>query len=217
MKSIANRRKLFEIMVLVSTLIFAVTLTGLEAGAGIFGMGEYPGGELKAVFLIGEPESEAPERKYTMKVESEGDSYVVKESISSPGRAREDVSTAFGASGGASAGGSQYSEEGSVSMDLSPLSTIDDRNIEIKPNDRILLPDGGRLITKEEDTVAGLEVVMGIFTHSNYPNQRARIAFTDRETRDLLLFPAYFELIEDGEVESRIELTEFNYQPEKEK
>ncbi len=97
-------------------------------------------------------------------------------------------------------------------MDLSPLSTMDDRNIEINPNDRILLPDGGRLVTEEEDTIAGLDVVMGTFTHSNYPNQRARFGFADRDKRDLLLFPAFFELIENGEVDSRIELVEFSYQ-----
>lgn len=97
-------------------------------------------------------------------------------------------------------------------MDLSPLSTIDDRNLEIKPNDRIILPDGGRLVTEEEDVIAGVDVVMGTFIHSNYPNQRARLAFAGRETRDLLLFPAFFELLENGEVDTRIELVEFSYQ-----
>ncbi|MCF7890419.1 hypothetical protein K9M78_04290 [Candidatus Bipolaricaulota bacterium] len=211
MKLFTDRGKSSDLVLVGLSVLLAVTLLQVNATAGIFGMGEYPGGTLKAVFRISEPTSDAPPREYTIKVEPAGDSYDVTEKVSSPGREREDVSTAFGASGGASAGGSRYDEGGSPSMDLSPLSTIDDRNIEIKPNNRILLPDGGRLVTEDEDTIAGLTVVRGTFTHSNYPNQRARFAFTDRDRRDLLLFPAFFELIEDGEVESRIELVEFSY------
>lgn len=201
-----------DIMLVSLTVLLAVALLQVNASAGIFGMGEYPGGTLKAVFRISEPNSNAPAREYTMEVEPVGDLYDVSEKVSSPGRELEDVSTAFGASGGASAGGSRYDEDDSPSIDLSPLSTIDDRNIEIKPDDRILLPDGGRLVTQEEDNIAGVDVVIGIFTHSNYPKQRAKLAFADRETRDLLLFPALFELIEDGEVDTRIELVEFSYQ-----
>ncbi len=212
MKAFTKEKSATGVLLVALVLITAVTLIQVSASAGIFGMGEYPGGKLKAVFLISEPNSEAPEREYTIEIEPQGDSYEVTEKVISPNRDKGDVSTAFGASGGASAGGSQYSEDGSVSMDLSPLSTIDDRNIEIKPNDRILLPDGGRLVTEDVDTIAGLEVVMGTFTHSNYPDQRARFGFADREARDLLLFPAFFELIEDGEVDSRIELVEYSYQ-----
>ncbi|MFW6071744.1 MAG: hypothetical protein ACOC86_05100 [Candidatus Bipolaricaulota bacterium] len=212
MKAYTKEKSATGVLLVALVLITAVALIQMSADAGIFGMGEYPGGKLKAVFLISEPNSEAPEREYTIEIEPQGDSYEVTEKVISPNRDREDVSTAFGASGGASAGGSEYSEEGSVSMDLSPLSTIDDRNIEIKPNDRVLLPDGGRLVTEDVDTIAGLEVVMGTFTHSNYPDQRARFGFADRDTRDLLLFPAFFELIEDGEVDSRIELVEYSYQ-----
>jgi hypothetical protein len=212
MKASTRERNTAKVLLVALTFIMAVTLIQMNANAGIFGMGEYPGGKLKAVFRISEPSSDAPERVYTIKIEPQGDSFEVTEKVSSPGREKGNVSTAFGASGGASAGGSQYSEDDSVSMNLSPLSTIDDRNIEINPNDRILLPDGGRLVTEEKDTIAGLDVVMGTFTHSNYPDQRARFGFADRDKRDLLLFPAFFELIDDGEVDSRIELVEFSYQ-----
>ncbi len=212
MKLFSNRESPADPLVVVLVVIIGVALLQVSSFAGIFGMGEYPGGTLKAVFRISEPNSNTPGRKYTIKVEPSGDSYDITETVLSPGRVREDVSTAFGASGGASAGGSQYDEGGSPSMDLSPLSTIDDRNIEIKPDDRILLPDGGRLVTENVVTIAGLDVVMGTFTHSNYPDQRVRLAFAERETRDLLLFPAFFELIEDGEVDSKIELVEFSYQ-----
>ncbi|MBS3737016.1 hypothetical protein KGY72_07605 [Candidatus Bipolaricaulota bacterium] len=212
MKSFIKKLSPSKALLVVFAIILGLSLIGVNARAGIFGMGEYPGGKLRAVFLISEPNSGAPEREYTIEIKPQGDKFEVTETVSSPGRSREDVSTAFGASGGASAGGTQYSEEGSISIDLSPLSIIDDKNIELKPDNSIILPDGGRLVTEDKDTIAGLEVVMGIFTHSNYPDQRARFGFTDRNTRDLLLFPAFFELIEDGEVKSRIELVEFSYQ-----
>ncbi|MEF8836342.1 MAG: hypothetical protein V5A87_00565 [Candidatus Bipolaricaulota bacterium] len=213
MKSFTEDGRLSAVMLVGLSVLMLVTLFRINAAAGIFGMGEYPGGTLRAVFHISEPSSDAPPREYTIKVEPSGDSYDVTEKVSSPGRAREEVSTAFGASGGASAGGSRYDEGGYPTMDLSPLSTIDERNIEIKPNQPIRLPDGGRLVAQEEDNIAGVDVVTGVFTHSNYPNQRARLALADRETRDLLLFPTFFELLKNGEVETRIELVEFSYQP----
>lgn len=212
MKLFTEQGRSSDVMLVGLTVILAVSLLHLNAFAGIFGMGEYPGGTLKAVFRISEPNRDTPAREYTIKVEPSGDSYDVMEKVSSLGRDREDVSTAFGASGGASAGGSRYDEGGSPSIDLSPLSTVDDKNLEIKPNNRIILPDGGRLVTQEKDSIAGVDVVMGIFTHSNYQKQRVRLALADRETRDLLLFPALFELLEDGEVETRIKLVEFSYQ-----
>lgn len=212
MKLFTEQRRLPAAILVGLSVLLVITLLRVNTTAGIFGMGEYPGGTLRAVFRISEPDSDAPPREYTIKVEPSGDSYDVTEKVSSPGRVREEVSTAFGASGGASAGGSRYDEGGSPSIDLSPLSTIDDRNIEIKPDDRILLPDGGRLVTQEKENIVGVNVVMGTFIHSNYPKQRARLAFADKKTRDLLLFPAFFELIEDGEVETRIELVEFSYQ-----
>lgn len=212
MKLSSERGNLSAMMLVGFSVILAITLVQVSAFAGIFGMGEYPGGTLEAVFRISEPNSDAPAREYTIKVEPAGDSYDVTEKVSSPGRDREDVSTAFGASGGASAGGSRYEEGGSPSMDLSPLSTIDRENVKVKPNTPIHLPDGGMLVTSDKDTIAGLDVIMGTFTHANYQNQRAKIALTDKNTRDLLLFPAFFELIKDGEVDSRIKLVKFSYQ-----
>ncbi len=192
-------------------VIMALFLLQSSASGGIFGMGEYPGGALKAVFRISEPNSEAPARNYTMKVEPDGEGYDIMENVTSPGRKREDVSTAFGASGGAGAAGSRYEEDDSPNIDLSPLSTLDDRNVKIEPDENYILPDGARLVTRGKKTIAGIEVVMGTFVHSNYPNQRVNMAFADRKTRDLLLFPALFEREEKGEVEMKIELVEFSY------
>jgi len=195
-------------------LIVLLTLVVVDTGgvAGIFGMGEYPGGTLSAVFVISEPDSNAPERRYEMNVTSKDDTYTVTEKVTSPGRVREDVSTAFGASGGAGAAGSQFEEGDTPNIDLSPLATLDDRNVDIKPNENYILPSGARLVTDGERTIAGVEVVMGTFVHSNYPNQRVNMAFAGRETRDLLLFPALFEREEGGTVKTRIELVEFSYE-----
>ena len=194
----------------------AAILTGASAGGpvygGIFGMDEYPGGSLKTVFLIDEPGSEAPPRRYTIVIKPNEEGYDVTETVSSPGRPLSEVTTAFGASGGAGAAGSRYEEDDSPNIDLSPLSTLDDKNVDIQPDQNYILPDGARLVTDGTESVAGIEVVMGTFIHVNYPNQRVRMAFADRKTRDLLLFPALFEREEDGEVKTKIELVEFSYQ-----
>jgi len=193
-------------------IIVGALLVQPAAFAGIFGMDDYPGGTLTAVFLIDEPNSDAPPRRYEMRIQPGENGYDVTEEVSSPGRPVDEVTTAFGASGGAGAAGSRYEEDDSPNIDLSPLSALDDKNVDIKPDQNYILPDGGRLVTQGTETVAGVEVVMGVFLHSNYPNQRVKMAFADRKTRDLLLFPAFFEREEKGEVKTRIELVEFNYQ-----
>ena len=185
-------------------IIVAAFLVEPAAIAGIFGMDDYPGGTLTAVFRIAEPNSDAPPRRYEMVIKPDENGYDVTEKVSSPGRPVDKVTTAFGASGGAGAAGSRYEEGDSPNIDLSPLSALDDKNVDIKPDQNYILPDGGRLVTQGTETVAGVEVVMGVFLHSNYPNQRVKMAFADRKTRDLLLFPAFFEREEKGEVKTRI-------------
>ncbi len=212
MKLSSERQSLPRIVAVGLMALVAVLVLETGVVAGIFGMGEYPGGTLRAVFVISEPDSDAPARRYEMNVTPEGDSYTVTEKVTSPGRARKDVSTAFGASGGAGAAGSQFEEGDTPNIDLSPLATLDDRDVEIEPNENYILPSGARLVTDGEKTVAGIEVVMGTFVHSNYPNQRVNMAFAGRDTRDLLLFPALFEREEGGTVKTRIELVEFSYE-----
>lgn len=180
--------------------------------AGIFGMENYPGGNLKVVFTIEEPEKEAPIRIYTVTVTPGEDGFDVMEKVNSQGRDREDVNSAFGASGGAGAAGSQYEEGEMPSIDLSPLRALDDRNVEVKPNQQYLLPDGGRLVTEEKGEIAGISVVYGTFVHSNYPNQRLKIALANNEIEDLLLFPPLLERIKNGDTAISIKLTEFNHQ-----
>lgn len=205
------KERFLSTVLLALSVMLLVSLSPASAFGGIFGMGEYPGGSLKAVFLISEPNSDTPARRYTMKIEPSGETYDVTENVESPGRELEDVSTAFGASGGAGAAGSRYEEDDSPNIDLSPLSTLDDRNVNIEANENYILPDGARLVTSGKKTIGGIEVVMGTFVHSNYPNQRVNMAFADRKTRDLLLFPSLFEREENGEVEMRIKLVEFSY------
>ena len=207
-----EKKYVFKSLGVTVTALFLVFLVQATSIAGIFGMDEYQGGTLKVVFMIDEPSGDAPPRKYTMTVEPAGDGYDVTELVSSPGRVVEDVSTAFGASGGAGAAGSRYEEDDSPNIDLSPLTALDDRDVEVEPNQNYMLPEGARLVTQERSTVAGLDVVMGTYLHSNYPNQRVRMAFAGREERGLLLFPALFEREEGGEVKMRIELIEFTYE-----
>jgi len=195
--------------------LLAAALMTHGGQAGIFGMDvdDYPGGTLKVTVRFEDPQEDAPPRTYTVTIEPNGDKYDVTEEVSSPGRPADDVTTAFGASGGAGATGSRYEEDDEPNIDLTPLTALDDRDVEIAPNQNYLLPDGARLVTQGRDEVAGLGVVMGTFLHPNYPNQRVNLAFADRETRDLLLFPPLFEREEGGEVEVRVELVEFSYQP----
>ncbi len=186
--------------------------TGYIASAGIFGMEDYPGGKLKVVFQIEEPGQEAPTRIYTTTVTPGENGFDVMEKVNSPGRGKEDVSSAFGASGSAGAAGSQYEEDDTPSVDLSPLRALDDRNVEVRPNQQYLLPDGGRLVTEERGELAGISVVYGTFVHSNYPNQRVKFALANNDIEDLLLFPPLLERIEKGNVEIRIELIEFSHE-----
>ena len=182
------------------------------AMGGIFGMGEYPGGELRAVFKIEEPNSDAPARRYVMTIEQKDEGYNVTEKVFSPGRALEDVSTAFGASGGAGAAGSRYEEDDTPNIDISPLANLDDINVELEPGKKYFFTGGAKLVTEERKTISGVEVITGTYVHPEYRNQKVNIALADRETRDLLLFPTLFERVEKEEVTMRIELVEFSYQ-----
>ncbi|MFP3952792.1 MAG: hypothetical protein ACLFVS_01555 [Candidatus Acetothermia bacterium] len=198
------------------SLILATTLllgtAGYIANAGIFGMEDYPGGELRVVFEIEEPGKDAPTRIYTTTVTPGEKGFDVMEKVNSPGRNREDVSSAFGASGGAGAAGSQYEESDLPSIDLSPIRALDDRNVEVQPNQQYLLPDGGRFVTEERGEIAGVSVVYGTYVHSNYPNQQVKFALADNDIEDLLLFPPLLERREKGKVEIRIELIEFSHE-----
>ncbi len=199
-------------LITLMALVVAVAIPQVSS-ADIFGMAEdYPGGQLKAVFSMEDPESDAPTRTYTVTVKPDGEGYDVTETVKSPERAADDVSTGFGPSGGAGAGGGSYEEDSGANLDLSPLTVLDDRNVKVKPDTSYLLTDGARLVTKGEKTIAGIEVVIGIFTHPNYTDQRATLAFTRDDTDDLLLWPPLYEIEEGGEVQKRIELVEFDYQ-----
>jgi len=155
-----------------TVLLFAGSVQG-----GIFGIENYPGGKTVEKFIIEEPDNEAPPRNYLFEVVPEGDTFNITDIIESPNRELEDVTSGFGASGAAGGANARYEEEDSPNLDLSPLSVIDDRNLEIKPNQNYLLPDGARLRTGETQEIAGIEVVIGTFIHPNYSNQRARIGF----------------------------------------
>ena len=194
------------ILVLATTLLYS-----LFAFGAIFGIEDYPGGKLFQQFIIEEPDNDAPPRTYILEVVPDGETFNITDKVESPNRKLEDVSSGFGASGAAGGANARYEEEDSPNLDLSPISVIDDRNLEIKPNQNYLLPDGARLRTGDTEKIAGIDVVIGTFIHPNYSNQRARIGFASRQLRDILVFPPLLELEEGGEVTTRIKLTKFEH------
>ena len=178
--------------------------------AYIFGMGPYPGGTLKTVFELQRGGMDKPTHFITIEIVPNGDLYDMTETTKSPGQAADDMSTGMGKSGAAGAVGARYDErEKAATIDLSPIQTLVDRNVEIEPNQNYYLPDGARLITEGWDQIAGIDVIMAIFLHPGFPNQRVQIALTDPATSALLSFPPLLIKEVDGEVQYRVELIEF--------
>jgi hypothetical protein len=88
---------------------------------------------------------------------------------------------------------------------------LDEKKVELKPNERYLLPDGAVLQTQNQDQIAGVTVIRGIYTHPNYPGQRVLLALANLETSKLLLFPPFLERQKDGKMVTRVTLIEFSY------
>jgi len=201
---------------LVWTVLVAMALTltiGVPTLADlIFGMGEYPGGTLRAVYLMQGEEGEPP-ITYTVQVTPNGDLYDMTETISSPSLAADEVGSGLGPGGAAGTAGVQYDDDEDENIDTSPLNALDDRNVDVQPNDNYYLPDGARLVSGEVVEYAGIQAVMCTYIHPNYPSQVVYIALTDNVTSGLLLFPVYLRVEENGVETRSIELVEFDYKP----
>jgi len=171
--------------------------------AQIFGLGPYPGGQLKTVYRL-TGEDDANPGTYSLEIIPEGDKFRVRTVIESLEK-RDDIEVGFFGFGFGFRPGDR--------IDLTPLSALDER--EVEPNKSYVLPGGARLQTQDKTKIAGVEAVMGIYTHPDFPDQRAIIAISDRESRKLLVFPPLLQVEkqEKGQFKllAKIELLEFSH------
>lgn len=175
----------------------------------IFGMGEYPGGTLKLVYKF--ERADFGPSLYTMEVKPNGDRFDITETVETKGRKADEVGSGFGASGAAGAARARFEPRREDIIDMSPLSVLDEKKVELQPNQRYLLPDGAVLQTGDRGKIAGINVINAVYTHPNYAGQRVLFALADLETSKLLLFPPFLERQKDGKMVNRITLMEFTH------
>lgn len=174
--------------------------------AQLFGMGEYPGGHLRTVYQIFSEESPNP-ATFSLEIEPLPDGNYKITSTTEAIEPLEQVE--LGLFSLFFLGFSLRPE--SAQLDLTPLMALGER--EIEPNKSYLLEGGARLVTQERAQIAGLEVIMGVYTHPSYADQRALIALPNVATRKILPFPPLLQVErqEGGEYKTtaKVELTEF--------
>jgi hypothetical protein len=206
-------RRLIEVIILGFLGLALASGTVLSQTApqltDLFGLGEYPGGTLKVVFKLERRGENGAVHYHTVEIVPNQDLYDVTETIGSPGQSAEELSTGGGRSGAAGAVGAKYDEEKAATIDLSPLMTLEERNVEIEPNQNYYLPDGARLVTAGWEQIAGIDVIMATFLHPSFPNQRVELALAAPGTSALLAFPPLLIKEVNGEVQYRVELIEF--------
>lgn len=200
----------------IKLILILVTIGVLAAGGWamaqrFFGLGEYPGGMLKEVYTIIHGDADYPPTTYTLEIKPDGDKFDIHEVTESQDRPADAVGTGFGPAAIAGAAGARYEEESMI--DMSPLSVLDEREVEVEPNQSYLLPDGAILQTGERTQIAGIDVIMAIYTHPNYPTQRVQLALADPEISKLLAFPPLMVREDEGEMVYRVELVEFSHTP----
>jgi hypothetical protein len=196
---------------LILGMIGILAIGGWAMAQRFFGMGEYPGGTLKVVYELDDGDPATSPAIYTMEVTPDGDKYDIREVTESQDREADQVQLGFGAGGAAGAAGARYEEEDVEHIDMSPLSVLDDREVELNPNDQYLLPDGAMLKTGERDEIAGIEVVRAIYTHPNYPAQKTELALADIEASKLLPLPPLMIHYYKGEIDHQTTIIEFNH------
>lgn len=191
-------------------IIISLSLT-LAVGAGIvlaqlFGMGEYPGGHLKTVYQIFSEESPNP-ATFSLEIAPLPDGNYKITSTTEAIEPQDQVE--LGLFSLFFLGFSLRPE--SEQLDLTPLLALGER--EIEPNKSYVLEGGARLVTQERSQLAGLEVVMGLYTHPSYADQRALIALPNVATRKILPFPPLLQVEQQEagqyEITAKVELTEF--------
>jgi len=167
---------------------------------------------LKAVFEM-QRAGEDIVHTYTETITPNGDKYDVTETWTNPGQSADNIHTGPRRAGAAGAVGARYDEEQTANIDLSPLQTLDERNVELASGQTYYLPDGAQLVTQDWDEIAGVKVLRAIFLHPSYPNQRVQLAFTDPDTAALLPFPILMIKEVDGEIDREMKLVQLDYTP----
>jgi len=199
----------------------AVILTGFTAteamaqeqttGGYLFGFGQYPGGTLHEVFQM-EKGPDTPTRTYTIDIAPEGDNFRMTETIAGVAPLAE-IQTGLGKRGAAAVAGARYAYKEASNIDMSPLGVLEEHNVTVEANKSYYLPDGASLVTGDVETIAGIDVIKGTFTHPGYPSQRVILGFADPDVADLLLFPVYIRREVEGGVDYFVQLLEFSYEP----
>jgi len=178
--------------------------------AQFFGIKEFPGGHLKVVYSTKNELSEHP-GSFTVEIMPLGnDNYSIK-TIFEDVQKKENIELGLF---GLFFLGLHYSPE-TEAIDLSPLVALEGR--EIEPNKSYVLQGGARLQTQDRSKIAGLDVIMALYTHPDYPDQRVNIAIADLAVRNLLPFPPLLQLEKKKDdtfqMTAEIKLVEFTYQP----
>lgn len=179
---------------------------GALALAQLFGMGEYPGGHLKTVYEISTEESPNP-ATFSLEITPLPDGNYRITSITEAVESRDRIE--FGLFSLFFLGYSLRPH--SDKLDLTPLTALGER--EIEPHKTYVLEGGARLTTQGQAQIAGIDVIIGTYTHPDYPDQRALIALSDVPTRKLLPFPPLLQVEQQEgggyKVVDKVELIEF--------
>ena len=198
--------------VLAGNAAFSQTAAQVEY---LFNLGPYPGGTLHTVFELRRVNADGVEVLHyrTTDIVPDGDLFKVTEIMTGPSKPADQITGGLGKSGTAGVVGARYDEENVANIDLSPLQTLDERNVELQPNQNYYLPDGARLVTHDWERIAGIDVLMATFVHPNFPNQVVELGLTSPEIGALLSFPALIIRKVDGKVHDSTRLIEFKYTP----
>ena len=198
-------------------IVGVIAVSGMAWGQMLFGLGEFPGGTLHVGYEIIRTldDGEKLYTTYTLDIFPNPDgTYTSRETFEAPNQELEDLTTGMRRSARAAVAGARYEEEERADIDLSPLQTLEEKGVQVQPHQNYYLPDGARLITGELSEIAGIQVVMGIYLHPGYPDQRVILAFAaDPEVAELLpMLPLMIREVK-GEEDIKTQLIEFSYTP----
>ncbi|NOX44702.1 MAG: hypothetical protein GXO72_03045 [Caldiserica bacterium] len=188
----------------------AIIITAAALGIGAWAQGllpelPYPGGHTLLRYEIRAPDK--PPSDWILEVIPKGEAYEIRMTF---------VRAVPGAEGFSLLGavmGIGLMEGDTGLLPLAPLFSLWDKAIEAGKS--YLLRGRARLTTEREDEILGIPVVVGIYVHPSFPDQRALVYIPRLSHRALLFFPPYLRIEEraDGGYRTleEIELVEFKH------